>query len=255
MNFDPNKDYYGILGVTPTAELAVIKAAYKALAAIYHPDRNSTKEAVTKMQAINEAWDILSDPSTRKRYDEAIGDKKPESDAFDETSQSEYEDDAIKDYFEKDWNFALSYYPDLAEHASRLGKISRRLEIAYRAFIVSEKCFKERKKLAKNMEQKFLETYFSSNEAILQIAKKLIFVHDDKELLRELNKAVSILGTSDPDPIVTKFTRKLNQKSHKIWAEAAAAEAAAEEAISGWGIVWTTLFVFATLMIIAMALF
>jgi len=44
------------LGGTPTAELAVIKVAHKALAAIYHPDRNSTKEAVTKMQAINEAW-------------------------------------------------------------------------------------------------------------------------------------------------------------------------------------------------------
>ena len=95
MNFDPNKDYYGILGVTPTAELAVIKAAYKALAAIYHTERNSTKEAVTKMQAINEAWEILSDPSTRKKYDEAIGDKKPESDAFDETDQSEDEDDDL----------------------------------------------------------------------------------------------------------------------------------------------------------------
>ena len=96
------------MSVTPTAELAVIKVAHKALVAIYHPDRNSTKEAVTKMQAINEAWEILSDPSTRKKYNEAIGDKKPESDAFDETSQSENEDDANKDCFEKDWNFALS---------------------------------------------------------------------------------------------------------------------------------------------------
>ena len=49
MSFDPNKDYYGVLGVTPTAELAVIKAAYKALAAIYHPDKNSSKEAFTNM--------------------------------------------------------------------------------------------------------------------------------------------------------------------------------------------------------------
>jgi curved DNA-binding protein CbpA len=227
MNFDPNKDYYGILGVTPTAELAVIKAAYKALAAIYHPDRNSTKEAVTKMQAINEAWEILSDPSTRKKYDEAIGDKKPESDAFDETDQSEDEDDAIKDYFEKDWNFALSYYPDLAKHASRLGKISRRLEIAYRAFVVSEKCFKERKEIAKNMEQKFLETYFGSNEEILSIARKLIFIFNDKKLLRELNEAVNVLGTSDPDPIVAKFKVIIYHNSDEYKA-ARAAEAAGE---------------------------
>jgi uncharacterized protein YjgD (DUF1641 family) len=90
---------------------------------------------------------------------------------------------------------------------------------------VSEKCFKERKEIAKNMEQKFLETYFGSNEEILKIAKKLIFALDDKEVLRELNKAVSILGMSDPDPIVTKFNRKLDQKFHETWAEAAAAEA------------------------------
>ena len=47
MSSDTNKDYYGVLGVTTTAELAVIKAAYKALAAIYHPDKNSSNEAFT----------------------------------------------------------------------------------------------------------------------------------------------------------------------------------------------------------------
>ena len=56
------------------------------------------------MQAFNEAWEIVSDRFIREKYDEAIGDKKSESNAFDETSQIEDEDDAIKDYFEKDWN-------------------------------------------------------------------------------------------------------------------------------------------------------
>lgn len=216
MNFDPNKDYYGILGVTPTAELAVIKAAYKALAAIYHPDRNPSNEAFTNMWAINEAWDILSNPSTRKKYDEAIGDKKPESDAFDETGQSEDEDDAIKDYFEKDWNFALSYYPDLAKHANRLGKISRRLEIAYKAHIVDRKKFTEREEIAEEMEQQFLETYFSSNEKFLSLARKLIFEVNDKKLLKELNAAVSFLGTSDPEVILKRFREiTTNQREEK----------------------------------------
>ena len=195
------------MGVTPTAELAVIKAAYKALAAIYHPDKNSSNEAVTKMQAINEAWDILSDPSTRKKYDEAIGDKKPESESFDETAQSEDEDDAIKDYFEKDWNFALSYYPDLAKHASRLGKISRRLETAYKAHIVDKKKFTEREEIAVEMEQQFLETYVSSNEKLLSLARKLISENNDPKLLIELNAAVSFLGASDPDVILRKFNK------------------------------------------------
>ena len=87
MNFDLNKDYYGILSVTSSAELAVIKAAYKALVGIYHPDRNPTKEAAAKMRAVNDAWDILSDPVTRKEYDEAIGYITSESDESDEANE------------------------------------------------------------------------------------------------------------------------------------------------------------------------
>ena len=72
MSFDPNKDYYGILGVTSSAEMAVIKAAYKALAGIYHPDRNPSDGAMLKMQSINDAWEVLGNVDTRKAYDEAF---------------------------------------------------------------------------------------------------------------------------------------------------------------------------------------
>ena len=63
------------------------------------------------MQAFKEAWEIVSDRFIREKYDEAIGDKKSESNAFDETSQIEDEDDAIKDYFEKDWNLLFLTIP------------------------------------------------------------------------------------------------------------------------------------------------
>ena len=72
---DPNKDYYAILGVHPTAEKAVIDAAYKALAKRYHPDMNQDKPDETKrrMQQINEAYEVLSDDVKRKEYDELKG--------------------------------------------------------------------------------------------------------------------------------------------------------------------------------------
>ncbi|MGR8980147.1 MAG: J domain-containing protein, partial [Gammaproteobacteria bacterium] len=62
MNF--NTDYYAILGVMPTAEDIVIRAAYKALAQRYHPDKfkGSSEELQRKMGEINEAYGILSDP-------------------------------------------------------------------------------------------------------------------------------------------------------------------------------------------------
>ncbi len=63
------EDYYEILQVHPLAEPEVIDAAYKKLAAKYHPDRNPSPVAQEKMKKINVAHDILSDTEQRKRYD------------------------------------------------------------------------------------------------------------------------------------------------------------------------------------------
>lgn len=59
--------HYDILAVTPWAPEAVIRAAYKAMSQKWHPDREGGSHEV--MQAINEAWRVLSDPVTRTEYD------------------------------------------------------------------------------------------------------------------------------------------------------------------------------------------
>ena len=65
------KDYYAILGVLPTAEDFLIKAAYRAKAQNYHPDKwkGSANEANQKMGEINEAYSVLGDVEKRKAYD------------------------------------------------------------------------------------------------------------------------------------------------------------------------------------------
>lgn len=72
MTIDPQKDYYATLGVAPTAEDLVIKAAYRALMQRYHPDRASSSDGDTteKVAEINEAYRILSDQETRNEYDD-----------------------------------------------------------------------------------------------------------------------------------------------------------------------------------------
>jgi curved DNA-binding protein CbpA len=62
-------DYYRILQVDPAADPEVITAAYRRLAVKYHPDTNSSEEALPRMQRINEAYSILSDPAQRAVYD------------------------------------------------------------------------------------------------------------------------------------------------------------------------------------------
>ena len=64
------RDYYEVLGIAPSASTKEIREAYHKLAFKYHPDRNQKSgEAHKKMQEINEAYAILSDPIKRREYD------------------------------------------------------------------------------------------------------------------------------------------------------------------------------------------
>lgn len=65
------KDYYKILGVERTSGADEIKKAYRKLAMKYHPDRNQgNKQSEDKFKEINEAYEVLSDPQKRSRYDQ-----------------------------------------------------------------------------------------------------------------------------------------------------------------------------------------
>jgi curved DNA-binding protein len=66
-------DYYSLLGVDKKATADQIKKAYRKLAVKYHPDKNvGDKSAEEKFKEISEAYDVLSDPEKRKKYD-ALG--------------------------------------------------------------------------------------------------------------------------------------------------------------------------------------
>lgn len=66
-----NEDYYTILGVSRTADVDEIKKAYRKLAIKYHPDHNpGDKEAEEKFKEVNNAYQVLSDPKQRARYDQ-----------------------------------------------------------------------------------------------------------------------------------------------------------------------------------------
>ncbi len=76
------KDLYEVLGVDRNATEEEIKKAYRRLAKKYHPDLNpGDKEAEQKFKEINEAYEILSDPQKRAKYDQ-FGDAAFEQGGF-----------------------------------------------------------------------------------------------------------------------------------------------------------------------------
>ena len=65
------RDYYEVLGVGKNASADDIKRAYRRMAMKYHPDKNpDDKEAEAKFKECAEAYEVLSDPEKRRRYDQ-----------------------------------------------------------------------------------------------------------------------------------------------------------------------------------------
>ena len=115
------KDYYQILGVTPTASKQEIKQAYRKLSLQWHPDRNPGVDVTGIMQDINEAYKILNDDLCRERYDkeyQKFNQQREYHKPKQQTSQSEswnYDYEVHDEDLKNDINNARAYAKDLVD--------------------------------------------------------------------------------------------------------------------------------------------
>lgn len=184
------RNYYNILGVIPAAEEFIIRAAYRALAQRFHPDRqpsNGLESASDKMVEINEAYSVLSDPSRRKQYDLSIRSNGVGSEFQNES------DDFTDDPLKADWDFAVKFHPGLEAFNARLCFLSTRLAYTFRASLLESKRYKEGATLAAVFEESFFKQYFGTNPKILEFARELIF-SEKSEIAKMLNRAIEVLG-------------------------------------------------------------
>jgi molecular chaperone DnaJ len=115
----PSKDYYAILGVGRSASEKEIKQAYRRLARKYHPDVNpGDKTAEAKFKEMNEAYEVLSDPEKRKKYDR-FGDQWQYAEQFAKAGQGPQWD------FSKGGTYTTFDFGDLGDLGDVFGGIFR----------------------------------------------------------------------------------------------------------------------------------
>ncbi len=112
--------YYKILQVSEEAEPEVIEAAYKRLSQKYHPDVNRTFEAESRMKEINEAYQVLRDPSTRQEYDEWL-DEQYKSQNLPQTTQNSPPTNSGPNWFDTLVNVAQAVNESLATPCPNCG--------------------------------------------------------------------------------------------------------------------------------------
>lgn len=199
------KDHYRILGVIQDAEDIIIKAAYRALAQRYHPDKwpGSPAEATRRMSKINGAFVVLSDPKKRKQYDQSRASN--EYNELEEDSNNVGTEDDLGNSLNENWSEAVKYFTDLEDIINDLSRISKPLAQTYKVYLLESRDFTKRKIIADQLERKFLEKYFGTNEEIIRFSRFLIR-WKVKSAAKELNRAINLLGNNiNPKLIINRI--------------------------------------------------
>jgi DnaJ-class molecular chaperone len=79
------ENLYDILGIAPNASTDEIKKRYRAMAMRYHPDRNTESGAEARFNAIQKAYEVLSDAKLRDEYNQKFNERivlDPEDEAY-----------------------------------------------------------------------------------------------------------------------------------------------------------------------------
>ncbi len=184
-------NYYDVLGVSPIADDFVIKAAYKALAQRYHPDKfhgnvKDAADAEVKMRQLNEAYQVLSDSAKRREYDASFQQGAQQS-----QHNSQQKSEQAKQ--QEDWAIALRFYPDLTDIETRLDKIDPSLILEFRSSLLTSQQYEQRQRIASQIEQRYLESFFGNDTLIVDFARELLMA-GKRDGAKELNRMVKVVG-------------------------------------------------------------
>jgi hypothetical protein len=192
-------DHYQTLGLARHAEAVVIKAAYRALVSLYHPDRNPAPDAIERIQRINIAHDVLSDPARRLAYDATLAGAPPPPAA---------DTDDGADTIAERWKIASNFFPEIGRHHARLERLSAHLADEFQRHLLQRQQYADAAAIADRLRIEFLGRHFGTDEAVLSYAEQLLLARE-VDAVRFVSQIVSVLGRSvDADSVREKVSQR-----------------------------------------------
>ena len=194
-------DHYQTLGLARHAEAVVIKAAYRALVSLYHPDRNPAPDAIERIQRINIAHDVLSDPARRLAYDATLAGAPPPHPPAADTDDG-------PDPIAEPWKIASNFFPEIGRHHARLERLSAHLADEFQRHLLQRQQYADAAAIADRLRIEFLGRHFGTDEAVLSYAEQLLLARE-VDAVRFVSQIVSVLGRSvDADSVREKVSQR-----------------------------------------------
>lgn len=181
----PLHEHYAVLGLLPSAEVAVLEAAYEALSRRYQSEdsEGGSTESRRKLRQLDEAYQAIH---------QSLG----------------FSNNANGPSRDRDWAFATEYYPDLLQTILHLERISHQLALEYRSRLLESRDLRSRHELAGQLENEYFIRLFGRSEKLVRFARELV-ERGNRAAAEELSLAVNLLGgDTDPDTIIARIRGK-----------------------------------------------
>lgn len=179
MHCDPRKDYFAVLGLSSQAAPEVVKAAHRALAKKFHPDRNQDDdgEPQQRFHEIQEAYEVLRDEDRLKYYLRLRAQLLMQE----QMQKTKVAGPQIRPraYLKLDdrWEHLVRKYPELSQHYAKFCFMSHKLGNQFKLMVLGTPDHARFERVAAKLERQFYRKHFSCHRNLQVLAKKLAEAH------------------------------------------------------------------------------
>lgn len=179
MHCDPSKDYYAVLGLSSQADPEVVKAAHRALAKKFHPDRNQDDdgEPKQKFHDIQEAYEVLCDDDRLKQYLRLRAQVKMQEQMQMTRAAGPHLRPRVYLKLDDRWEHLVRKYPELSQHYAKFCFMSHKLGNQFKLIILGTQDHGRFGRVAAKLERQFYRKHFSCHRNLQTLARKLADNH------------------------------------------------------------------------------